>query len=233
MRTHTSDRGLTLVLLGLTAATGMIDAISYLGMGHVLVANMTGNLVFLGFALVGAKGFSIAPFAVALASFLFGAGLGGRLGVMLRGNRRRWLGAASTLQTLLAAAAAIAAVTIGVGPTGTARFGVIALLGIGTGIQNATVRRLSIPDLTTTVLTMTLTGLAADSALAGGTHPRRARRIGSVAAMLAGALAGAALMVHAGIATALILLTAVLAAVTVGLAAFTQPSIPEPSRTKP
>jgi uncharacterized membrane protein YoaK (UPF0700 family) len=218
MRPDPSDRGLTLVLLGLTAATGLIDAICYLAMGHVLVANMTGNVVFLGFALAGAKGFSVAAFVVALGSFLVGAGLGGRLGVSLSAHRRRWLVTASGIQLALAAVALVATATGVLGPSGTARFGVIALLGIGTGVQNATVRRLAIPDLTTTVLTMTLTGLAADSSLAGGDHARRSRRIASAAAMLAGALAGGALIVHQGFTTTLVLLTAMLAAVTVGFA---------------
>ncbi|MGN6170529.1 MAG: DUF1275 family protein [Solirubrobacteraceae bacterium] len=59
----------------------------------------------------------------------------------------------------LAATAAIATAAIVLGPSGGVRFGVIAPLGIATGLQNATVRRLGIPDLTTTVLTLTLTGL--------------------------------------------------------------------------
>ena len=48
------------MLVVLTVVTGLVDAFSYLVLGHVFVANMTGNVVFLAFALVGAKGFSIA-----------------------------------------------------------------------------------------------------------------------------------------------------------------------------
>jgi uncharacterized membrane protein YoaK (UPF0700 family) len=215
---RTTDRGLTVVLLGLTAATGLIDAVCYLGMGHVLVANMTGNVVFLGFALAGAKGLSIAAFLVALGSFLFGAALGGRLAVSLRAHRRRWLVVASGAQLTLAAIAALATASGVMGPSGPARFGLIALLGTGTGIQNATMRRLAIPDLTTTVLTMTLTGLASDSSLSGGRHVLRSRRIASPLAMLAGAAVGGAVMTQVGFAATLLLLTAVLAAVTVGFA---------------
>ncbi len=40
-------------------------------------------------------------------------------------------------------------------------------LGAGYGVQNATARRLTVGDLTTTVLTLTLTGIAADSWLGG------------------------------------------------------------------
>jgi uncharacterized membrane protein YoaK (UPF0700 family) len=61
-------------------------------------------------------------------------------------------------------------------------------------LQNSTVRRLGAPDLTTTVLTLTLTGIAADSTWAGGPGSKPFRRIGSVVAMLAGAGIGAALL---------------------------------------
>ena len=177
----------------LTATTGIIDAVCYLGIGHVLVANMTGNIVFLGLALAGAKGFSVSSFLVALGSFLVGATIGGRLGKVLDTHRHRWLTTTSVIQAGLAATAALAVAAGVLGPTGTARLWVIALLGAGTGVQNATIRRLAIPDLTTSVLTMTITGLAADSTLGGGDHPRRSRRLGSIAAMLIGALIGGAL----------------------------------------
>jgi uncharacterized membrane protein YoaK (UPF0700 family) len=189
-------------------------------MGHVLVANMTGNVVFLGFALAGAKGFSIASFLVALASFLAGAVVGGRLGVALAATRKRWLVGASGIQAALAATAAIATAAGALSPTGGARFAVIALLGVGTGLQNATVRRLAIPDLTTTVLTLTITGLGADSSLAGGDNPRAGRRLVSVAAMLVGGLAGGLLMVNQGFTTTLWVLAGFFALVTAGFAAF-------------
>ena len=62
------------------------------------------------------------------------------------------------------------------------------------GIRNATIRKLAVPDLTTTVLTLTVTGLAADSSLAGGGNPRWQRRAGSVIAMFVGAGLGAVLI---------------------------------------
>jgi uncharacterized membrane protein YoaK (UPF0700 family) len=78
--------------------------------------------------------------------------------------------------------------------SGTGRFATIAILAAALGVQNSTVRHLGAPDLTTTVLTLTLTGLTADSALAHGPGARPHRRLGSVAAMLAGAAAGAGLL---------------------------------------
>jgi uncharacterized membrane protein YoaK (UPF0700 family) len=211
----------------LTAGTGLVDAVCYLGMGHVLVANMTGNVVFLGFALAGAKGFSIASFLVAIAAFLAGAATGGRLSVELGQTRRRWLVAASGLEAALVAAAAIATAAGALGPTGAARFGVIALLGAGTGLQNATVRRLAIADLTTTVLTLTITGLAADSSLGGGNNPRAGRRLVSVTAMLVGGLAGGLLMLNEGFTTTLWVLAGLFAVVAAGFAAFAEDPAPE------
>jgi len=72
----------------------------------------------------------------------------------------------------------------------------IVLTALAMGVRNATVRKLAVPDLTTTVLTLTLSGLAADSSFAGGSNPRWQRRIGSVAAMFAGAASGALLLRH-------------------------------------
>jgi uncharacterized membrane protein YoaK (UPF0700 family) len=82
----------------------------------------------------------------------------------------------------------------GIAGTGTGRFATIAVLATALGVQNSTVRHLGAPDLTTTVLTLTLTGLTADSTLAGGPGARPHRRLGSVAAMLTGAGAGAGMI---------------------------------------
>jgi uncharacterized membrane protein YoaK (UPF0700 family) len=76
----------------------------------------------------------------------------------------------------------------------TATYGVIAATGVAMGIRNAMARKLAVSDLTTTVLTLTITGLAADSFLAGGDNPRWERRCAAVAVMLVGAATGAVLL---------------------------------------
>src|ERR1700753_3025504 len=83
------------LLLGLTFVTGLVDAFSYLLLGHVFVANMTGNVVFLGFALAGATGFSIPASLAALGSFVCGALVGGRLASGLGHHRGHLLAAAT------------------------------------------------------------------------------------------------------------------------------------------
>ncbi|UNO40827.1 YoaK family protein [Streptomyces sp. MST-110588] len=190
------------LLLALTVVTGLVDAVSYLALGHVFVANMTGNVVFLGFALAGAKGLSALSSLVSMAAFLVGALAGGRLGTRFAAHRGRLLATATALQAILVAVAVIVAAVAHGALTPGVRYALIALLGLAMGLQNAVVRRLGVPDLTTTVLTLTLTGLAADSAPAGGTAPRPGRRVLSVLAMLAGALAGALLLLHTGLAPA-------------------------------
>ena len=182
-------------LLTLTAVTGLVDAVSYLRLGRVFVANMTGNVVFLGFSADPRSGLSAAASVIAIAGFLLGALAGGRAAHALAAVRPgRWLAMAFTGEALILGA--VAALTgTGVLPfAGPGRFATIAVLAVALGVQNSTVRHLGAPDLTTTVLTLTLTGLTADSALARGPGARPHRRLGSVAAMLAGAAAGAGML---------------------------------------
>ncbi|MFJ4689343.1 YoaK family protein [Streptomyces sp. NPDC088789] len=184
------------LMLTLTVVTGLVDAVSYLALGHVFVANMTGNVVFLGFALVGAANLSVLASVVALTAFLVGALTGGRLGTRFAMHRGNLLKTATAVQTVLVAVTVVAAaVTDGRVTTGV-QYILIVFLGLGMGLQNAVARRLGVPDLTTTVLTLTLTGLAADSGPARGAAPRPGRRILSVLAMFLGAFAGAQLVLH-------------------------------------
>jgi uncharacterized membrane protein YoaK (UPF0700 family) len=185
------------LLVSMTLVTGLVDAFSYLVLGHVFVANMTGNVVFLGFALAGAPGFSITASLAAVASFAAGALLGGRLGSRYRGHRARLHCSAATAQAAFLAAAVILGVAGGSAPAAGYRYALITALGICMGIQNAAARTIAVPDLTTTVLTLTITGIAADSFLAGRAGSKAGRRLVPVAAMLAGALLGAALIRHA------------------------------------
>src|SRR5919201_855835 len=140
---------LPLLLLGLTVVTGVVDAVSILALGRVFVANMTGNVVFVGFALAGASGFSLAASLSALGGFLVGAAIGGRA-----------------------------------------------------------VRGLQVFDLTTTVLTMTLTGIAADTRQ--GDRFAVIRRLAAVGTMLGGAVVGAVLVLEVSKVAALGLATAIL-----------------------
>ena len=196
------------LLLLLSVTTGLVDAISVLGLGKVFTANMTGNIVFLGFAASGTPGFRVAPYVFAIAAFMVGALIAGRVGKHHAGSPlRRWLLTAASIEAALLWIAAGVAIGFDVATQspGSSVNIIIALTGLAMGFRNATIRQLKVPDLTTTVLTLTITGLAADSGLAGGTNPNWARRIGSVAAIFLGAAIGAYLVTHGGLVAPLIL----------------------------
>ena len=203
------DGPLPPLLVTLTFVTGLVDAFSYLVLGHVFVANMTGNVVFLGFAIAGAPGFSIGASVVALAMFWLGALVGGRVGT----HRGRLLSTATAIQAAFIGASVILASLSGSPVTSGYRYALIAGLAIAMGVQNAAARQIAVPDLTTTVLTLTITGIAADSAIAGGKGSKSGRRLVAVAAMLVGALVGAACVLHVHIVFALVIALIVLAIV--------------------
>ena len=207
----TTEKTVPYALLGMTVVTGVVDAVSYLSLGHVFTANMTGNIVFLAFATAHVSGLSIGRSLTALLAFLVGAILGGR--IMARATADSQIRFA-VQAFVLEVAFLLAASLWGIGYRGDLlkgsfqTFALIALTALAMGTRNAAVRKLAIPDLTTTVLTLTITGLGADSSLANGNNPRLARRVASVAAMFLGAALGAAL-IHYSISASLWLATAI------------------------
>jgi uncharacterized membrane protein YoaK (UPF0700 family) len=207
------------VFLGMTVVTGLVDAVSFLALGRVFTANMTGNIVLLGFATARVPGLSVTRSLTALVSFLAGAVLGGRIMARASGDSPlRFAAQAFLLEVVVLTAASLC----GIGYKGDVvkpslqPLALIALTALAMGTRNAAVRKLAIPDVTTTVLTMTLTGIAADSWLAHGNNLRLARRIGSVLAMFSGAALGA-VVIRYSIAAALGLAAAISALCTAAL----------------
>jgi uncharacterized membrane protein YoaK (UPF0700 family) len=201
------------LLVAMTVVTGLVDAFSYLLLGHVFVANMTGNVVFLGFAVAGAPGFSILASVVALVSFGAGSVVGGRVAQRFGHHRGHHVAVATGTQALLLAVSVTLGV-VGTHPFGSGvRYALIVFLALAMGVQNSSVRRLAVPDLTTTVLTLTVTGIGADSALGGGKGSKSGRRLISIAAMFIGALVGAALILHVQVAVPLIFALAIVVVV--------------------
>ena len=195
----TADSILPYALLGMTAVTGLVDAVSFLSLGHVFTANMTGNIVLLAFASTGVPQVSLVRSITALLGFLVGAAVGGR--IMAGASVAVQLRAASSvfaLEIVFLAGATLAALGYSVvsSPHLLRLYAMIACTAIAMGMRNAAVRKLAVPDLTTTVLTLTITGLAADSSLARGTNPRLQRRIAAVVAMFAGAALGSITLRH-------------------------------------
>jgi uncharacterized membrane protein YoaK (UPF0700 family) len=221
---------LPLFLIGLTFLTGIVDGVSFVGLGHVFVANMTGNVVFLGFALAGTGGLSAAASLIALGAFVLGAVAGGQIGSRCAEHRARHLRNAIGAALPLLLAAVLVAALAGRHPTAGARYAIVGMLALAMGIQNATARRLAVPDLTTTVLTLTLTGIGADSTPGGGGGSHLGRRLIAVTTMFAGALVSALLALRVDLVLPLALAATVAAAVTVAAhgsastdAAWTQP----------
>jgi uncharacterized membrane protein YoaK (UPF0700 family) len=203
------------LMLTLTVVTGFVDAYSYLVLGHVFVANMTGNVVFSGFAIAGESEFSLAASLTALAAFALGATLGGRIVRRSREHRGRLLHSALLIQFgLMIAAYFLAQLGPSTSDAGM-RYTLIVLLGLAMGVQNATARTLAVPDLTTTVLTMTITGTGADSRAAGGAGGKTGRRLLSILAMFLGALLGALAILHGHPGVSLLCAVVLLAGVTI------------------
>ena len=184
---------LTRTLLVLTLTTGVIDAASYLGLGRVFAANMTGNIVLLGFGIAGSSGLPVVAPLVSLSAFLGGAVVGGRMGATLP-PRVAHLSRAMTIEIGVTGLATVIAIVFDITPDRFSGDLIIGLLAFAMGVRNATVRRLKVTDLSTTVLTMTLTGLAADSPPAGGDGKGSWRRGAAVVSMLVGAVIGALLL---------------------------------------
>ncbi len=217
------------LMLVLTVLTGVVDAVSILSLGRVFVANMTGNVVFLGFALAGASGFSLVASLSALAAFLLGAGIGGAAVDRLISHRGHLVATMAISELALVLLALTVAAAAGPHLGDGAKYGIAALLALAMGAQNAAVRQLKVFDLTTTVLTMTLTGIAAD--LRQRDRFAVVRRLLAVVAMLAGAAAGALLVLEVSNVAALGLAAALLAVVVLGARAGSR--TPAPWHTPP
>jgi uncharacterized membrane protein YoaK (UPF0700 family) len=184
---------LPIVILVLTGLTGIVDAESFLSFGHVFTANMTGNVVFIAFAIAGVQGLSVARSGTALVGFLAGVTVGARMTRHLRGrNTSRLVAAALFVQ----AASLFGATALAIGREGWPAdrpahlYAAIALTALAMGVQSVTALTLAVPGLTPNVLTTTLTRVVGDSVL-GSDNPVPTRRIASVAMMFAGALLGA------------------------------------------
>jgi uncharacterized membrane protein YoaK (UPF0700 family) len=188
-----SHRLTVLALLLLTFATGLVDSISVLKLGHVFVANMTGNVIFLGFWFVPHSGIDLTAAVVAFVSFLFGTIIGGRFARHLGHEVRLWLTAALGTEIVVLATLAVLAGSGVLAYTGTGRLLLIAGLATAFGSQSVAARRFGIQELSTTVLTATIVGIGADSRLAGGTGQREKLRYAVVLTMCGGAVLGATL----------------------------------------
>ncbi len=179
------------LMLVLTFTTGIVDAVGYLGLDRVFTGNMTGNVVILGMGLLGAQNLPVLGPVVALLGFLSGAAFGGRA---LKGSARSWTPLTTRLLALVGGVVVLLSLlllVLGEGITHGPALVVTTLLGGAMGLQAATARVVAVRDLTTVVVTSTITSLAADAASGSGFHLRRVLAVGLI---LAGAAVGALLL---------------------------------------
>lgn len=186
-----SQRWTVAALLLLTFATGLADSISILVLGHVFVANMTGNVIFLGFWLAPRTSIDLTAVAVALPTFVCTTVLSGRLSRHFGERTRTWITTVLGIEIALLVTLSILAGTGVLRYQENSKLIMIGILAVTFGLQHSSARQFGIQELSTTVLTSTIVSLGLDSHLAGGTGERQNLRIGVVVTMCAGAFFGA------------------------------------------
>lgn len=182
------------MMMVLTFVTGVVDAVGFLGLDRVFVGNMTGNIVILGMAVAGADGLPVIGPAIALGTFTAGAFIGG---MVLRRRRKIWSGGVSVLLGSGAAVLGLlglAYVVPGWSESSALELAASSATAAAMGVQAAVARSLAVADVTTVVVTSTLTSLASESLVSGGVKGLWNRRFAAIAIIFAGALVGALLL---------------------------------------
>jgi uncharacterized membrane protein YoaK (UPF0700 family) len=189
-----SPHALELVLmLALTFSTGIADAVGYLGLDKVFVGNMTGNVVILGMAIAGGAGLPIVGPLIALGAFLGGAAAAGPMvrpgaGWMMPVTRVLGFVGVLTLCTALVIMVDSSAVA------GIGYYAVTCILAASMGAQAAAARSIAVADVTTVVVTSTITSLAADLWLSRSNRQPWRRRTAAILLIGAGATLGCVLL---------------------------------------
>jgi uncharacterized membrane protein YoaK (UPF0700 family) len=195
------DRSLRDVLLiALTAATGAVDAVSWLCLGKVFSAFMTGNIAFLAFRMGGAAGPSVPKVLASLLAFGLGALVAARIIRPTSDTGLIWprrvtvaLGAVAVTEL------AFLAFWIGAGghPSAGAGERLIVLFAFAMGVQTGAVFSLGVRAVFTTATTATWAVLMADVVSWSSSRSERRRLAGVIAGLFAGAVAGTLLVIHA------------------------------------
>ena len=186
-----SERSTVAALLLLTFATGLADSLSILVLGHVFVANMTGNVIFLGFWLAPRTSIDLTAVAVALPTFVTTTILSGRLSRHFGIRTRPWITTVLATEIVLLVTLSILAGAGVLHYHDNTKLIIIGFLAVTFGLQHSSARQFGIKELSTTVLTSTIVSLGLDSRLSGGTGERQKLRFTVVFTMCAGAFLGA------------------------------------------
>lgn len=199
LESPTVRKHLTAILI-ITAVCGLVDAVCFLALGGVFAELMTGNLLLIAFSIgTGQPPGDLGHYLIAMGAFAVGAIWGGRLlrsrhpFTLRRGSSDQALHGFA-IQWLLMLVAVVLAVTLSPSGDDQASRLVVGVLAAAMGMQNATLRVHGLPDVATNVMTLTMTGVIADSRLAGGDNRNWRRRLGSVGTFFVAAIVGAALL---------------------------------------
>ena len=187
------------LLVCLTLGSGAVDALSFLGLGRVFTAMMSGNIVLLGLAVGSAAGPEAIRSAVSLVVYALGVFAASRL---VRDPPKSSLWPAGLTMALVCGAIAQAGVVAGwLGASGHPdelfKAVLVGFSALAMGLQGGAVARLRVSGVTTTYVTGTLTGLIGGLALRSATRRELARRAVVLVALLAGAACGALLLTYA------------------------------------
>ena len=211
------ERALPYLLLLMMVVTGLVDAVSYLKLGQVFVANMTGSIQFAAFSFAGARALPLASGFLAVALFLLGAVAAGRLGRLMGQARSAFLRAATAIELVIVLPAIGLALLAGNRLAGATTMELIAWLALAMGFQSAATMRLKVPGFNSTVvLTTMLTTLATESRLAGGAGADNGWRVLAVLSLFVGALVGGILALRVGLLPPLALSALLLAITCIG-----------------
>ncbi|MAU83500.1 MAG: DUF1275 family protein [Gordonia sp.] len=180
------------LMVALTFVTGIVDAGGYLGLDKVFVGNMTGNVVILGMGAAGADGLPVLGPVLALVAFVVGAGLGG---LVLRGHGSGWSTRVTVMLLASYAMVAASAVVVGVVTlTETTQITAAVLTAAAMGVQAAVARKVGVAEMTTVVVTSTITVWAIEFWSRPGWRTLANRRLLAIGAIFLGALVGAFLL---------------------------------------
>jgi uncharacterized membrane protein YoaK (UPF0700 family) len=188
-----------LLLVGLAVCSGAVDAISFLALGKVFSAFMTGNIVFLALGFTGAEAPNVLRVGAALTAFAAGVAVAVKIVQPSKGSMvwPRRVSIALGLSALAQAAFLAGWIATSGRPATGIGHVLIGLSALAMGAQTGAVLSLGLPGIFTTAATATLAGLASDFAGSPQSTNERSRLAGVLAGICVGAAAGALLLMHA------------------------------------
>ena len=190
-----------LLLNGLTISSGAVDAISFLALGKVFSAFMTGNIAFLGLRVAGAGAPGAVAILVSMAAFAVGVYVSTRI-VTSSGGSGMWpRGVTVALGVSLIAHAVFLVVWFATDgqPSIDVAHVLLGSWGLAMGMQSAAARTLRVDGVFTTAATATIIFLVGDITKWSATVVERRRLAGVLVSLFVGATAGGLLLVHAHI----------------------------------